>query len=91
MEFISYINHKGITMKESIKETLRDNDGRLSSKRVITFISIILMATITISDLFWNFEISQYIFESIMWIVISGLGTSVLEKFATTKQQKNNN
>ena len=75
-------------MNNSVKQILQDNDGNLSSKRTITFISIFLMVLITVSDLFWDFKVESNIFDSIMWIVISGLGTSTLEKFASAWKDK---
>ena len=70
-------------MKEFLKKVVTDSDGNPSSKRLTVFICLGLMILIVISELGWGKVVSPYIFEAIMWIVISGLGTAVLEKFST--------
>ena len=76
------------SIKRGIKEMLHDNDGYISSKRVITIIAVLLLIVITISNLYWAYSIEPFIFESIMWIVMAGLGTATLEKFATAWKER---
>ena len=57
-------------------------DGSVSSKRVVTFIAFLLCSTGFLANLFWGFKIDSNIFNSMMYIVIAGLGFTGLEKFA---------
>jgi hypothetical protein len=57
-------------------------NGKISSKRLITFVAFILMGTGFIANLFWDETIDQDIYESMRWIVLGGLGFTASEKFA---------
>jgi len=61
---------------------LQDNDGHLSSKRLVTLISLLLLAVSFLANLFWGFTIERFIFDGVMYITIAGLGISGAEKFA---------
>ena len=67
-----------------LKSMLSDShdDDAISSKRVIALVAFICCVIAFFVDLFTNFEITQGIFDSMMWIVIAGLGFTGLEKFA---------
>jgi len=67
-----------------VNNFLHDNDGNLSSKRLVTIISLLLLAVSFIANLFWGFQIERFIFDGIMYITIAGLGISGAEKFAPT-------
>lgn len=41
-----------------------------------------LMATGFISNLFWKLEIAEFIYDSMKWIVIGGLGFTASEQFS---------
>lgn len=58
----------------------------VSSRRVITFLAFILCAIGFLANLFWDFKIDQPIYDSMMYIVLAGLGVIVAEKF--TKKPK---
>lgn len=58
------------------------HDGSLSSKRVITFIAFILCAIAFIANLFWGYEVKQFMYESMIYLTMVGLGVTVTEKFA---------
>jgi hypothetical protein len=68
----------------NLKTMLADSDdiSALSSKRVIALLAFICCMVGFFVDLFTNYQITQPIFDSMMWIVISGLGFTGLEKFA---------
>jgi hypothetical protein len=57
-------------------------DGSVSSKRVITVMATFLVALAFVLNLFWDLTIDQNMYDSMMMIVIAGLGTTVAEKFA---------
>ena len=61
---------------------LSDNTDSVSSKRVITFLSFLLCAAAFIADLGWDLKVDFPVFQSMMYIVIAGLGFTASEKFA---------
>ena len=74
-------------MKEFIKSLFKP-DGEISSKRVVTFLAFLLVAIGFIANLFWDFTIEEYIYSSIMYIVIAGLGIVGAEQFAPKGDKK---
>ena len=65
------------------KGLLRDSDnGSLSSKRVMAFISFGMMIAAGIGDLVWDMEIDQFIYDSWMILTLGGLGLTTSEKFS---------
>jgi hypothetical protein len=67
----------------NIKSMLSDGvNGSVSSKRVITFLATFLVAMAFVLNLFWDFTVEQFMYDSMMMIVVAGLGTTVAEKFA---------
>jgi hypothetical protein len=67
-----------------LKSMLSDShdDTAISSKRVIAFLAFICCLIGFFVDLFSNYQITQTLYDSMMWIVIAGLGFTGLEKFA---------
>ena len=57
-------------------------DGTVSSKRVITTLATFLVALAFVLNLFWGFTVDNNMYDSMMMIVVAGLGTTVAEKFA---------
>lgn len=72
-------------MKNFIKN-LFNSKGEVSSKRIVTFLAFILIMVGFISNLFWDFTIEEFIFTSVMYIVIAGLGIVGAEKFTGKKK-----
>lgn len=67
----------------SLKSMLSDGtNGSVSSKRVVTVLAFVLCSIGFISNLYWGYKIDQFIYNSMMFIVIGGLGFTGLEKFA---------
>lgn len=60
-------------------------DGSLSSKRVITLLAFLLCATAFIANLFFGLKIEAFIFDSMSYIAMAGLGVTVAEKFAVKR------
>lgn len=58
------------------------NNGTISSKRVITFLAFLMCSTAFIVDLATPLTITPSLFDSMMYIVIAGLGFTASEKFA---------
>ena len=62
-------------------------DPAVSSKRVVTFLAFLLCAGAFIAMILGH-AIDQKLFDSMMYIVIAGLGFTASEKFAPTKESK---
>jgi hypothetical protein len=52
-----------------------------SSKRVITFLAFLLLATGFIAEMFFERKVNPTTYEYMMYIVIGGLGFTASEKF----------
>ena len=63
------------------------HNGSVSSKRVVTILAFVLCSTGFIANLFWGFKIDQFIYDSMMFIVVGGIGFTGLEKFAPKAAQ----
>jgi FtsH-binding integral membrane protein len=61
-------------------------NGSISSKRVITFVATLLVAMAFVANLFWKLTIEEFMYSSMMTIILAGLGTTVAEKFAPKKK-----
>jgi hypothetical protein len=72
---------------QHVKSMLADghDESAVSSKRVVTFLAFILCAFGFLVDLFSDFTVTQTLYDSMMWIVIAGLGFTASEKFAKNK------
>jgi len=57
-------------------------NNSISSKRVITFLAFLLCGMAFCVDLFTTFTVTTNLFDSMMYIVIAGLGFTASEKFA---------
>lgn len=65
---------------------LSDNDNAISSKRVITLLAFLMCAWgFVVSTLGYN--VNPQLFDSMMYIVVAGLGFTASEKF-TKKDSK---
>ena len=70
----------------NIKSMLSDGEnGSVSSKRVVTFLAFLLCSIGFIANLFWGYKMDEFIYNSMMYIVVGGLGFTGLEKFAPKK------
>jgi hypothetical protein len=71
-----------------IKMLCGENEANPSSKRVITFLAFLLVATGFLAELFFEKKVSTQTFDAMMYIVLGGLGFTASEKFTkkgTTK------
>ena len=68
-------------------KTMLSEDPAVSSKRVITFLAFLLCAAAFIAMILGH-PIDTKLFDSMMFIVIAGLGFTASEKFAPTKEIK---
>ena len=65
-----------------IRSMLSDDTGAVSSKRTVTFSAFLLCAAGFISNTWFETKIDIVLFNSLMYIVIGGLGFTASEKFA---------
>lgn len=70
---------------EYIKGILSAPDGEPSSKRLITMIAMILIGIGFLANLFGGYTIDRFILESVMYILIAGMGITGAEKFITPR------
>lgn len=63
-------------------------NSSVSSKRVITLLAFIMCCVAFMVDLFTDLETKPFLFDSMMYIVIAGLGFTASEKFAPTNKEK---
>jgi hypothetical protein len=64
-----------------------EGEANPSSKRVITFLAFLLLATGFIAELFFEKKLNPQTYDVIMYIVLGGLGFTASEKF-TSKDKK---
>jgi hypothetical protein len=62
-------------------------NGTVSSKRVVTLAAFVLCAVGFIADIY-GYKITPVLFESMIYLVIAGLGFTASEKFASKKEEK---
>lgn len=65
-----------------LKSMLADGvNDTISSKRVVTLLAFLLCAIAFICELVSGLDVKQQTFDSMMYIVIAGLGFTASEKF----------
>lgn len=70
-------------MKAWLNSLLKDeHNGSVSSKRLVTLLAFILCGFAFLVDLFTTYTVTPQLFDSMMYIVIAGLGFTASEKFA---------
>jgi len=57
------------------------HNGSVSSKRVITFIAFLTCVFALVADIF-GYKVTPSLFDSMIYLVIAGLGFTASEKFA---------
>lgn len=74
-------------MNKILRSILSDSvNNTISSKRVVTILAFILCSVAFLTELFWGHKVSRETFESMMYIVIAGVGFTASEKFAPSKE-----
>jgi len=75
------------SFKKWSNELISDVDGNVSSKRIVMFIVLTAILISWASDLFYKMETKDYIFEGLMIIVLTSLGTAAAEKFSLSRER----
>lgn len=65
-----------------------ENENNPSSKRVITFLAFLLLATGFIAEMFFEKRVNPLTFDTMMYIVLGGLGFTASEKFVKKTENK---
>jgi len=73
-----HIYNKNGIMSNCIRE-LFSSSNKISSKRVITVLAFVMMSLGFVGNLILDWTIEQYIYDSMSYIVISGLGFTASE------------
>ncbi|MAH43637.1 hypothetical protein CL614_08035 [archaeon] len=63
-------------------KNMLSSEGKVSSKRFVTFICLLFMLIGYTANLFWDFTIESDLFQSLQWIVMAGLGFTAAENFS---------
>lgn len=63
------------------------HNGTLSSKRVVTFLAFLLCGVAFVANLFWGFEVKPFMFDSMIYLTMVGLGATASEKFAPINKE----
>ena len=64
-----------------------EGEQQPSSKRFITFLAFLLLATGFIAELFFEKKLNPQTFDVIMYVVLGGLGFTATEKFVTKEEK----
>lgn len=70
-----------------IKALSGEGEQNPSSKRLITFLAFLLLATGVIAELFFEKKLNPQTLDAIMYIVIGGLGFTASEKFVSKEKK----
>ena len=63
-------------------KNMLSSEGKVSSKRFVTFVCLLFMLIGYTANLFWDFTIEENLFQSMQWIVMAGLGFTAAENFS---------
>jgi len=69
-------------MKDFFRNILTGVDGDLSSKRLITLLSFVLVSVAFISNIFLDIPMKDYVWNGMLIFTGSGLGFTTLEHFS---------
>ncbi len=67
--------------------SLFSSKGAISSKRFAALTTLLVIDVISIIDLLTNYQISVFIFDGLLSIVLIGLGFTTIEKFKKSKNE----
>lgn len=69
-------------LNSGLVDMISDVDNHVSSKRVVTFLCVIAVLVTWGANLFYKMQISDFIFNGLLYIVVAGLGVATVEKFS---------
>ena len=68
-------------------KNMLSSEGKVSSKRFVTFVCLLFMLIGYTANLFWDFTIEENLFQSLQWIVMAGLGFTAAENFSPKTEE----
>jgi len=68
-----------------IKQIFTGVTGEFSSKRTVTFFAVVMMLIAFVAQIFFGIDIPQWMFESIVYVVIAGVGFVAAEHLGNFK------
>jgi len=69
-----------------LSEAVKNDDGQTSMRRVVTFLTMMLIYGIVIIDIFTDYKVSEFIFDGLLITLLGGLGSIASEKFFNKKK-----
>lgn len=69
-------------MKDGFLKNCLSKGGKVSSKRLVTFLCVIVFLLGYVTNLIWGLEPSDKYVDSIMYIIVGGLGFTASEQFS---------
>jgi multisubunit Na+/H+ antiporter MnhF subunit len=69
-----------------LSEAVKNDDGQTSMRRVVTFLTMMLIYAIVIIDIFTDYKVSEFIFDGLLITLLGGLGSIASEKFFNKKK-----
>lgn len=72
-------------MKTFIEKLLSSEPDSLSSKRFIALIGFFMVCFAFVTSMFMDVKIKEFIWDGMIWIILSGLGLSVVDKITQKK------
>lgn len=72
-------------MLNFFKQIFTGVTGEFSSKRTVTFFAVVMMLIAFVAQVFFGVEIPQWMFESVVYVVIAGVGFVATEHLGTFK------
>jgi len=69
-----------------VSKILQDYDGVPSSKRWVAFICLMMVVATWASNLYYGKTITEFIYDSLVYLIIGCLGISGVEKFVPKKK-----
>jgi len=63
------------------------HNDTVSSKRVVTLLAFLICAFALVADIF-GYKVTPSLFDSMIYLVIAGLGFTASEKFAKRKEEE---
>ena len=64
-----------------------EGENNPSSKRMITFLAFLVLATGFIAEMFFEKRVNPQTFDTMMYIVLGGLGFTASEKFVSKEKK----
>ena len=72
-------------LRSMLKDT---HDDTVSSKRVIALVAFVLCGVAFVANLFWGYRVEPFMFDSMIYLAMVGIGATAVEKFVPSRSNK---